>query len=79
MTPSVAQATYVASNDMIMVVSEPARKLQQTVLTWFEVLCSYLSGGEGIRSPCRDSNRALSEPKWGSLPLEPKMLFVNFS
>ena len=33
MTPSVAQATYVASNDMIMVVSEPARKLQQTVLT----------------------------------------------
>jgi len=32
MTPSVAQATFVASNDRMMVVREPARKLQKTVL-----------------------------------------------
>jgi hypothetical protein len=44
MTPSVAQATYVASNDRMMAVSEPTRKLQQTALACFEALCSFLSG-----------------------------------
>jgi len=44
-TPSVAQATHVASIDRMTAVSEPTRKLEQTVLVWFEALCIYLSGG----------------------------------